>query len=113
MRVLVLVHELVLVLVPVHASSRKCLYVRLSLMRKMLKRGIRGLQDQEDLSVPGGGVAEAMCASGFSGSISAWLLVVRAAPGSGVASVSMFIAWITTRECFSPLHSSPLMCSTG
>lgn len=113
MRVLVLVPALVLVLVPVLVSSRKCLCVRLLPMRKMLKRVISGLQDQEDLSVPGGGVAEAMCASGFSGSISAWFLVVRATAGSGAASASTFIAWITTRGCFSPLHSSSLMCSTG
>lgn len=113
MHVLVLVHAPALVLVPVHDSSRKCLCVRLSPMRKMLKRGINGLQDQEDLSVPGGGVAEAMCASGFSGSISAWLLVVREAAGSGAASASMFIVWITIRGCFFPLHSSSLMCSTG
>lgn len=113
MHVLVLVHAPVLVLVPVHASSRKCSCVRLSPMGKMLKTGISGLQDQEDLSVPGGGVVEAMCASGFSGSTSAWLLVVREATGSGAASASMFIAWITIRGCFSPLRSSSLMCCTG
>lgn len=66
-------------------------------MRGMLKRSISiaqssSLQASEDLSVPGGDVAEAMCALRFSESISAWLLVVGAAPGSGAASASMFTA---------------------
>lgn len=116
--VLVLVPAPALVPMPVPASSRKCLCVRSSPMREMLKKSISiaqpsGLQAQEDPSVPGGDVAEAMCASRFSGSISAWLLVVRAVPGNGAAFASMFTAWITTRGCFFPLHSSSSMCSTG
>lgn len=113
--VLVLVPAPALVPVPVPASSRKCLCVRSSPMTGMLKRSISIAQSssQEDPSVPGGDVTGAMCASGFSGDTSAWLLVVKAAPGSGAASASMFTAWITTRACFSLLHSFSSICSTG
>lgn len=86
-------------------------------MMGMLKKSISiaqsSSQAQEDPSVPGGDVTGAMCASGFSGDTSAWLLVVKAAPGSGAASASMFTAWTTTRGCFSLLRSFSSICSTG